>query len=203
MKAAIYLRTSTTEQHPEKQEADCRQFAISRGYEIEGVFYEQLSGYKQIVRPIYEQIKDKAHKGHIQAVIVWALDRWVRNRDTLLDDVLILRNYNVKLHSVREAYLEAINIDGPLGKTITDFLLGLIGSLAEMESSRKSERMYMAYKSYTGSKWGRPKVHTNKKKIILDLRQQGLSLRQIVSQSGMALGTVHKIISESIPKKPL
>lgn len=175
-KAVIYLRTSTTEQHPEIQEQECRNFAISRGYEIEKVYLEQLSGYKQIERPMYEDIKQKAHKGEINAVIVWALDRWVRNRDTLLDDVITLRNCNCKLHSVKESWLEAVNIDGALGKTIQEFLLGLIGSIGEMESQRKSERVKLAYSRRTKD-WGRPKHNLDSQ--IINLKSIGKSYREI------------------------
>lgn len=193
MKAIIYLRTSTTEQYPEKQKEECTTFAKDRGYDFE-IYKEQLSAFKQILRPEYEKIKEKARKGEIKAVIVWALDRWVRNRDTLLEDVTILKNYGVKLHSVKESWLEAINIDGSLGKTIQDFLLGLLGSLAEIESQRKSERVKMAYKNHKG-KWGRPRIHTNKIKIVFDLRNQGLNYRQIQEKTKLSIGMISKILS--------
>lgn len=198
MKAAIYLRTSTEEQHPEKQKEECIEFAKGRGYEIEEIHLEQLSGFKQIVRPEYEKVKEKARKGQINAVIVWALDRWVRNRDTLLEDVTILKNYNVKLHSVKDSWLEAINIEGALGRTLQDFLLGLLGSLAELESERKSDRVKMAFKSHKGKKWGRPKTHTNKINIILDLRKRGLTYEQIRNQTGLSMGKISSILWKSV-----
>ncbi len=195
MKAVIYLRTSTKEQNPENQKEECLRFAKNRGYEVLEVLQEELSGFKDIIRPNYEKVVQMARKGEIQAVIVWAMDRWVRNRDTLLEDVIILRNYGVKLHSVKEAWLEAINIEGSLGRTIQDFLLGLIGSIAEMESERKSERVKIAFKNHKGKKWGRPKVHTNKIKIILDLYNQGLSYREINKKSGLSIGAISKVLN--------
>ena len=205
MKADIYLRTSTTEQHPEKQKQECLEFAKRKGYEIGEIYLEQLSGYKQIDRPYYNEVKERARQGKIQAVIVWALDRWVRNRDTLLEDVTTLRNYGVKLHSVKESWLEAINIDGSLGKTIQDFLLGLIGSLGEMESKRKSERTLMAYKNHSGKKWGRPNIK-NVDEQIINLINLGTPLRQITKEvyywdksrnkKYVSLGYVHKVKAE-------
>jgi putative DNA-invertase from lambdoid prophage Rac len=195
MKAIVYLRTSTEEQEPENQKKECLEFARNRGYEVQEVLLEKLSGFKQIERPQYEKVKELARKGEINAVIVWALDRWVRNRDTLLDDVVILRNYGCKIHSVKEAWLEAINIDGSLGRTIQEFLLGLIGSIAEMESQRKSERVKIAFQNHKGKKWGRPKVHTNKVNVILDWYKQGLSYRQINEKTGLSIGKISQIIS--------
>jgi len=195
MKAVIYLRVSTEEQEPENQKKECLEFAKNRGYEVVEVYLERLSGFKDINRPNYEKVKEMARKGEINAVIVWALDRWVRNRDTLLEDVVILRNYGTKIHSVKESWLEAINIDGSLGKTIQEFLLGLIGSIAEMESQRKSERVKIAFTNHKGKKWGRPKVHTNKIKIIIDLFNQGLSIREINKQTGLSTGKISQLIN--------
>jgi len=197
MKAIIYLRTSTEEQNPENQKEECLEFAKNRGYEVEEVVLEKLSGFKQIDRPKYEKVKEMARKGEINAVIVWALDRWVRNRDTLLEDVTILRNYGCKIHSVKESWLEAINIEGSLGRTIQEFLLGLIGSIAEMESQRKSERVIIAHKNHKGKKWGRPKLHTNKIKIIKELREKGLSYNQIKEKTGVSLGSLSSLFGVS------
>lgn len=197
MKCAIYLRTSTLEQHPEKQKDECVQLAEARGYEVVNVFHEQLSGYKQIERPIYEDIKKLAHKGEINAVIVWSLDRWVRNRDTLLDDITSLKSYGCKLHSVKEQWLEAVKVDGSLGKTIQEFLLGLIGSLGEMESQRKSERVKMAHQNHKGKKWGRPKVEVNVFKVW-NLKNQGLSIRKIASELMLSKSKVESVLKTTL-----
>lgn len=195
MKSVIYLRTSTKDQNPENQKEECMMFAKNRGYEVIEVLSEELSGFKDIKRPKYDKVVEMARKGEIKAVIVWAMDRWVRNRDTLLEDVVILRNYGVKLHSVKESWLEAINIEGALGRTIQEFLLGLIGSIAEMESQRKSERVKIAFQNHKGKKWGRPKVHTNKINIILDDLNNGLSYRQISEKRNIGIGTISKIVN--------
>lgn len=211
MKAAIYLRVSSLEQNPENQESECLAFAKRVGYEIEGIYREQLSGFKDIHRPKYEIIKQKASRREIQAVIVWALDRWVRNRDTQLEDITILSNMGVKLHSVKEAWIEAINIDGALGRTIRDFCLGLIGSLAEMESQRKSERMKIAFANRKG-RWGRKELPDQVQDQILESWKLGKSIRQISKEVTywdrnnnkklVSLGAVHKIILNFRMKNP-
>lgn len=209
MKVAIYCRTSTTEQDPEKQLIACRKFCENRGYEIESEYLEQLSGFSQKTRPQYDIIKSKAFRGEIKAVVVWALDRWVRNRDTLLEDVTTLRNYGCKIHSVQEEWLEAVNIDGALGKTIQDFLLGLVGSIAEMESQRKSERTKMAFASKKGKKWGRRSLPQRVHDDVLRLHAEGKSMRWMSqnvyyydknkNKKKLGLGSVHKIISQKRP----
>ena len=216
MKCVLYIRTSTAEQQfPEKQISDCKAFAETRGYEVIEILQEKLSAFKKVERPQYEKVKQLAHEGKIQAVIVWALDRWVRNRDTLLDDVTSLRQAGVKLHSVKEQWLEAVNVEGSIGKTIQDFLLGLIGSIAEMESQRKRDRTKMAYEFYKKEdpdgkrkykKWGRKNLDPRVQKEVIELFKKGLSLRGISesviyydkysNRKKVSLGYVHKIISK-------
>lgn len=186
MKCAIYIRTSTVKQEPQNQQMACEEFARVRGYEIEGIYLEKISGWKQIHRLQYEIIKEKARCGKISAVVVWRLDRWIRNRDTLLEDVTTLKNYGCKIHSVQEAWLEAINIEGALGQTIRDFLLGLIGSLAEMESQVKSERVKLAIReengvkmSYRGKKWGRRQLSEEVAQEVIELRKKGATYDNI------------------------
>jgi DNA invertase Pin-like site-specific DNA recombinase len=211
-KAAIYVRTSTTEQNPEKQKEECMTLAENRGYEVIGVFSEQISGYKNIKRPEYEYLKEMARKGEIQAIVVWALDRWVRNRDTLIEDIMALSMYNVKIHSVNESWIESINIEGPVGKTLREFLFGITGAIAELESKRKSERAKMAYKYHSkkkhhdGKKWGRPGINDSVKNKILKLRKEGKTMKQIKEEvyywddnnnkKSVSIGVVHKVIKE-------
>lgn len=205
MKSAIYVRTSTTEQHPEKQEKECITFSQSRGYEVEGIYQEQISAFKKVERPVYELLKQKAYRGEINAVVVWALDRWVRNRDTLLEDVTLLKGYGCKLHSVKDSWLESINIEGPLGKSIQEFLLGIVGSMAQMESQLKSERIRMAYLNHNGRKWGRRSLPDRAIADIKQLHGEGKSIRQISNTvtyydknknlKKVSIGAVHKTLS--------
>ena len=186
MRTVIYLRTSTIDQHPENQLNDCLEFANSRGFSINkdnDIFIEKLSAWKkEVKRPLYEEIKQLAHEGKINAVIVWALDRWVRDRDSLLDDITFLTSRHVKIYSVKESYLEAVNIEGPIGKTIKDLLFGLIGSIAEIESQRKSERIKIAFQNHKKCDWGRPGISKSLELKVMQLRNQGLSIREIEAQ---------------------
>lgn len=206
MRVAIYCRVSTIDQNPEKQLFDCREYCRNRGFEIVKEFQEKISGFKKnIYRDNYEAVKVLVKAHEIQGVVVWALDRWVRNRDTLLDDVLVLRNYGCKLFSVKESWLEAINIEGAIGKTIQEFLLGLIGSIAEMESQRRSERTRMAYLNKIG-RWGRKSINLSVIDEVCKLYQKKLSMRDISKQvyyydksnnkRFISVGLVHKIIKK-------
>ena len=45
-RAALYLRVSTVDQHPETQVYDLRQMAAQRGYEIVQEYVDRISGAK-------------------------------------------------------------------------------------------------------------------------------------------------------------
>lgn len=207
MKVALYARVSTNEQEAENQVAPCLEFAKQRGFDIssDDIHLEKLSGFKDIERPEYEKVKEKARTGQIKGVIVWALDRWVRNRDTMLEDTTILKSYGCSIYSVKEAWLEAINIPGPMGKTIQDFLLGLIATTAELESQRKSDRVKIAYANRKGS-WGRKSLPDRVWNEVNTHYAAGKSMRWIAdnvhyydknkNEHKPGLGTVHKIIKE-------
>lgn len=178
--AIIYLRTSSKEQNPELQREDCINFCKNKGWEIVGIYTEQVSGYKDVKREQRDIVIERARLGEAQHIVVWAFDRWIRNRDTLIEDVTTLINYGCQLHSVKDAWLESINISGPLGKTIREFLLGLLGSLAELESSRRSERIKLG-KQKTKKKQGRKPLKLDIV-LILDLNKQGLSTYKIAEE---------------------
>jgi len=212
MKAIIYVRTSTQQQEEQNQLPDCQDYCIKKGWEVTGIYQEQLSGYKDIERPERNKILELVKAGDIQHVVVWAFDRWVRNRDTLVEDVTVLSNYGVKLHSVKEAWLEAVNLEGALGRTLKDFLLGIIGSLAEMDSARKSERVKLAIrkengvtKSYKGGKWGRPAIAKKVDHQIIEAHKAGKSMNEMSktlyywdhnnNQKLVSIGYIHKTIT--------
>lgn len=177
----IYLRTSTKEQNPELQKEDCINFCKNHNWEVVGIYTEQVSAFKKDVkREQRDIVVEKARLGEAQHIVVWAFDRWVRNRDTLVEDVTTLINYGCQLHSVKDAWLESVNIEGPLGRTIREFLLGLVGSLAEMESSRRSERISLG-KQRTKKKQGRKPLKLDIE-LILELHNKGLSTYKIAEE---------------------
>lgn len=180
-KAIVYLRTSTKEQNPALQKENCLDFCKNHGWEVVGIYTEQVSAYKKDVkREQRDIVVEKARLGEAQHIVVWAFDRWVRNRDTLVEDVTTLINYGCQLHSVKDAWLESVNIEGPLGKTIREFLLGLVGSLAEMESSRRSERIFLG-KQRTKKIQGRKPLKLDTE-LIFELHKKGLSTYKIAEE---------------------
>jgi len=200
-KAVIYLRVSTQQQDEELQKKDCLDYCQNHNFEVIGIYQERVSAFKEdINRPERDKVIEIAHLGQANHIVVWAFDRWIRRRDTLMEDVNTLLNLGCKLHSIKDSWFESINIDGPLGKTIKEFMLGIIGSLAEMESQRKSERIWLG-KQHTKIKQGRKEKLTDKEKEEIKIIYAELkSLHKTAAEYGrrhkpkVSYGTIYNVV---------
>jgi DNA invertase Pin-like site-specific DNA recombinase len=112
-RAALYMRVSTVDQHPETQLVDLRQIAAQRGYQIVNEYTDRLSGTKT-KRPGLDQMLADARRGRFDVVLVWASDRIARSVKHFLEVLDELNRIGVEYVSFRE------NIDtaGPLGRAI-------------------------------------------------------------------------------------
>ncbi len=76
--AALYLRVSTLDQHPETQLHDLRQMAAQRGLEIAGVYQDRITGARAS-RPGLDRLMSDARQGKFQVLVVWSSDRLARS----------------------------------------------------------------------------------------------------------------------------
>ena len=131
-RAALYMRVSTVDQHPETQLVDLRQMAAQRGYQIVNEYTDRLSGTKT-KRPGLDQMMTDARRGRFDVILVWASDRIARSVKHFLEVLDELNRIGVEYVSFRE------NIDtaGPLGRAI----VVIIGAIAELERSLIVERV--------------------------------------------------------------
>ena len=199
----IYLRTSTEEQNPENQLKDCQ--SINTYGEGE-VIQEQQSAFKDKDREKFERIRQDIKMSKVNHLIVWDLDRLHRNRKKLTAFFEYCKVYGCKIHSFRQAWLEQLHkIPEPFNDIMSGLMIQLMGWLAEDESKKKSERVKIAYKNRT-KEWGRKPLSKDVKKEILELRKQGLSIREIAdsvtywdkhnNRKFVSRGVVHKTLQE-------
>jgi DNA invertase Pin-like site-specific DNA recombinase len=99
-RAALYLRVSTVDQHPETQLHDLRQMASQRGFQIVAEFTDRIS------------------------VLVWASDRIARSTRHFLEVLDELNRLNIEFVSFREQ----IDTGGPLGRALV-VIIGAIAEL--------------------------------------------------------------------------
>jgi DNA invertase Pin-like site-specific DNA recombinase len=191
-RAALYMRVSTVDQHPETQLLDLRQMAAQRGYEIIHEYTDRISGTKA-KRPGLDAMMAGARRGQFDVVLVWASDRIARSVKHFLDVLDELSRLNIEYVSFRE------NIDtgGPLGRAI----VVIIGAVAELERNLIIERVRagMRRARLDGQHIGRNPLVLDNAAIQHD-RGQGQSLRQIAKGHRISTATVRRVLSERPPQ---
>ena len=187
-RAALYLRVSSLDQHPETQLHDLRQMAAQRGYEIVHEYTDRISGAKAR-RPGLDELMREARRGRFDVVLVWASDRIARSVKHFLEVLDELNHLGIEFVSFRE------NIDtaGPLGRAI----VVIIGAIAELERNLIVERVRagMRRAKLEGRHIGRKPLDLDREAILRD-RERGHSLRQIAKTHRISRTSVHRVLSE-------
>ena len=226
-KAIIYNRTSTIDQNPGLQVQECRDFCKLKGWEVVDELEEQESAFKEdSKRKVFQSMIERGKKGEFNHIVVWNMDRFSRQPEAhVLNQVKILSTiHNIQVHAVHgDVWSEVVESVGGLkgmgfiGEALSEFLEKLLRGLefqrANRESQVKSERVKLAVrkeegkmtKSYKGNKWGRKELSAQTIKKVLELSEQGLSMRDIShevkyydknnNEKYISKSAVHKIIS--------
>jgi DNA invertase Pin-like site-specific DNA recombinase len=187
-RAALYLRVSTLDQHPETQLHDLRGLAVQRGFEIVQEYTDRMSGAKS-KRPGLDQLMADARRGNFDVVLVWAFDRLARSVRHFLEVLDELNHLNIEFVSFRE------NIDtgGPLGRA----LIVIIGAIAELERNLIIERVRagMPRARLEGRRLGRPPLNVDRDALLRD-RSRGQSLKQIAKLHGISKASVIRVLQQ-------
>ena len=188
MKAALYMRVSTVDQHPETQMHDLRQMAEQRGYEIVEEYVDRISGTKAR-RPALDRMLADARHGRFGVVLVWACDRIARSVRHFLEVLDELNHLKVEFVSFRE------NLDtgGPLGRAV----VVIIGAIAELERNLIVERVRagMRRARLEGRHIGRPALVIDREALIRD-RAHGHSVREIAKLHRISRTTVSRLLQQ-------
>jgi DNA invertase Pin-like site-specific DNA recombinase len=194
-RAAIYMRVSTVDQHPESQLHDLRQLAQQRGYQLVGEYTDRISGTKA-KRPGLDQLMTDARKGRFDVLMVWASDRIARSVRHFLEVLDELNHLNIEYVSFRE------NLDtgGALGRA----MVIIIGAIAELERNLIIERVRsgMRRARLEGRHIGRPALELDRAGILRH-RAHGQSLSQIAATFRISKATVSRVLKEerlAVPK---
>jgi DNA invertase Pin-like site-specific DNA recombinase len=189
-RAALYLRVSTVDQHPETQVYDLRQMTAQRGYEIAKEYTDRISGVKAR-RPGLDEMMRDARRGRFDVVLVWACDRIARSTRHFLEVLDELNHLGIEFVSFREQ----IDTGGPLGRAI----VVIIGAIAELERNLIVERVRagMRRARLEGRPIGRPALALDREAIIKD-RRHGDSLGTIARNHSVSRTTVHRVLREHV-----
>jgi len=158
MKAAVYLRVSTSEQTTLNQELELKSYCKREGFDIFEIYKDEgVSGAKTSRPALDKMLKDMREK-KFDAVVVWKFDRLGRSTKHLLQVLEEMKNKDVRLIATSQ------NIDTgtPMGK----FFFTIMAGFAEMERELIRERILLGLqrRKTQGKPLGRPVGSTDKKR---------------------------------------
>jgi DNA invertase Pin-like site-specific DNA recombinase len=189
-RAALYMRVSTLDQHPENQLNELRQFAGQRGFEVVEEYTDHgISGAKAR-RPALDRMLKDANRRRFDVVVVWACDRLARSTKHFLQVLDELNDLGIQFLSQRES----IDTDGALGRAI----VVIISAIAELERSLIVERVRagMRRAKLEGRRIGRAPLDVDRAAIVRD-RLSGMSLTRVAKKHAVSRATVCRLINES------
>src|SRR5246500_2006858 len=186
-RAALYMRVSTVDQHPETQLYDLRQMAQQRNYQIVEEYTDTISGAKARRRGL-DQLMKEARRGRFDVVLVWASDRIARSVKHFLDVLDELNRLSIEFVSFREQ----IDTGGPLGRAV----VVIIGAIAELERNLIIERVRAGMRR--AKLEGRPSDGGHSSWITPPAcdRRCGHSLGQLARNYRVSRTTIHRVLRE-------
>ena len=133
MKAAIYVRVSTTKQEADNQINQIEPYCDKKGYEVYRVYADIVSGAKDS-RLNWDLMFKEAHQRKFDIVVFWSLDRFSRSGTLYtLQKLKELENLNIDWESYTEQYLKTTG-------QFKDVVISIMATLAKIEREKISER---------------------------------------------------------------
>lgn len=189
MKAGIYARVSTHDQHTLNMQIEAMQkYAKARDWQIETEIAEIGSGAKD-TRPQREELINQAKRRQIDVIIVWKLDRWGRSVNDLFHTLNELNGLGVGFISLTEA----LDLTTATGRAMA----GLLAIFAEFEREILRERVKagIAHARNIGKAHGRPATTKKYEEEVIDLFEQGHSQSKIAKKIGIGRTSVRRILN--------
>ncbi len=188
MKAGIYARVSTHDQHTLDMQIDAmKKYAKARDWQIESEITEIGSGAKD--RPKRGELISQARRRQIDVIIVWKLDRWGRSVNDLFHTLNELNGLGVGFISLTEA----LDLTTATGRAMA----GLLAIFAEFEREILRERVKagIAYARNKGKAHGRPTTTKQYEQEVSALFKKGLTKSEIARKVGIGRTSVRRILS--------
>ena len=187
MKVALYARVSTSDQNPQVQLQQLKEYAQCQGWDVVQDYVDQgISGAKAR-RPGLDELMADARHRKFQAVLVQRFDRFGRSLKHLIQSLEEFRARKISFVSITEGF----DTTTPTG----ELLFHVAGAFAQFERNLIQERVKagLAHAKAKGARLGRPRIPMNSQEITA-LRQQGLSLHQIAEKARCSRSTVWRVL---------
>ena len=195
-----YVRASTQEEvrqgSNERQKDIIRQYAESRGYELE-FFEDRAKSGKNTQRPDFERML-KSLDNEPKVVIVAKIDRFARSLSDLMRMLEYLDQKGIGFVSVNHPGIDTTTPNGRL-------LLQILGAFAEFERNMINSRTKTGREQALnrGVRFGRPPFKTRNgsfldRRKVIELKEKGLSARAIAKFLGCSITPVLRILRENM-----
>lgn len=190
-RAAIYTRVSTTDQHPEIQEQELRNYVASRGWTLHRVYSDKGVSGSVEKRPGLDALLDDCRRLKVDVCVVWKFDRFARSLKQLLNALEMFRRLGIAFVSSTEA----IDTSLPHG----EMLFQIIGAIAQWERSLIVERVKLGlqHARQQGKRLGRPSLRELTRGEIAQLKndrkQNSMPFRELAKKYGVSVFTAHSL----------
>lgn len=195
LRIAVYRRVSTDDQTTASQAAEIDQWLAKNHPNAEISIYddEGISGAKKS-RPALDRLRSDCELGEVDMVVVYKLDRLTRSG----------AGEAVKIvHRFDELGIKFVSVTQPMfseGSAFRVPMIAIFGELAEMERQNIIDRVNAGISAAKkrGVKFGAPKKYGQDELIkVLQMRQDGLSIRKIAEETGINRGAVHRMLTKA------
>lgn len=200
MNIAIFARVSTSVQDYDRQVNELTALANGRGWGVEAVFCEKISGAKaNAERKELTRMIEYVQAHRISKVAVTELSRLGRDTLQVLEVIQRFNELGISLY-IQNYNIETLNEDGTINP-MSQFLVTILAEVARMERKTIRERVESGYKNYraNGGRVGRLQGY---RKSEAELREQyaeeirllkkKISLRNIARITGTSVNTIRK-----------
>jgi len=184
IRVALYSRVSTEVQNTDGQEAEMKEYAKNRGWEVTKIYRDKMSGAKSS-RPELDELMADAKKGKFSCAAVWKFDRFARSVSHLLQALETFMTLGIEFVSISEQ----VDTSTPTGKMV----FTVLGAVAELERSLIAERVRMGLQNARkkGKRLGRPPIRqlnaAETEKVRTDRATGKFSLRRLAEKYGTSV----------------
>jgi DNA invertase Pin-like site-specific DNA recombinase len=192
VKTAIYARVSTADQTNAIQIRELKEYVERRGWDLAGVYQDQMSGAKAS-RPGLDQLIADARRRKFDVVVVWKLDRFGRSLVHCVSGIQELASLGIRFIATSQG------LDTDESNPASKLLMHILAAVAQFERELIRERVSAgmraakAHGTKTGNAIGRPRRIFNRDEVV-KLREAGLSIERIAGQMRIGVGTVARVI---------
>ena len=188
-KVCVYARCSTSDQQVSNQLIEVRDHCSKMGWEIVKEYIDEgLSGtLSRDKRPAFNEMIKDGYRKKFDSVVCWDIARLGRSMKNLIMFLSDMKDRDIGICSVRQGF----DTSTSMGSIMYQF----VGILSEWEASMISERTLTGLERTRreGKTLGRRKVTNDRNTAqIIELRSAKKSLREIASEVGVSIATVHR-----------